>query len=180
MEAVLAVLQAVASVSGLAVTIVIAVLVHRAGRRIARAEYAREVNAAWMAVDSLALSSDEVLTDLDRMMHSDSRLDSLGDRRRRWLSYLVINPLMNAHVGAREGLAVGGREADSTERSLKNLVRDDVFYRVVQEYAYDKAFVALCGRLREEQGLPMSPPEDLLPGMAGGERTVQRGGVDER
>ncbi|MFF3398253.1 hypothetical protein ACFYW6_07040 [Streptomyces sp. NPDC002659] len=139
-----------ASVMGLSITVVIAWLVHRLTRRIARIEHGRELKNAWIAVDNVVFGDEALLRIADQLTHAGTESDSMEVRRKRWICLMLMNPLSTVFTGISEGL-LDERATVILERELYVLVRDDMFFALSQEYTYEPEFAELCRRLRNAQ-----------------------------
>ena len=132
-----------------ALTALIAYVVSRAGRRVARLEQDRAIKEAWVQVDQAALASDVDLQLLDRLLHPDEAEVDPETRRKRWLAYMILNPVDAAWSAALAGHMPEGT-LDSSEATMRALVRDDTVYDLIRTFVYNKPFRARCAELRSE------------------------------
>ena len=68
--------------------------------------------------------------------------------RRRWLAYMVLNPLEAAWSGAKFG-HLPDAVLDSSERTMRGLVQHDDVYALIQGFVYSMEFRARCAELRK-------------------------------
>lgn len=132
-------------------TLAIAIVVHRAARRLAILETEGKVRSAWLSVDIATLGDDRLLEIMDRLFHPDEENVPIETKRKRWACYLLRNPLEYQYINAeRHYLQDEERSRRSVEHSLRPLVNDPVFSDLVSEYTNYGPFVRLCQRLRTE------------------------------
>lgn len=124
-------------------------VVFRAGRSVVRLEQDRAVKEAWIAIDQVALGRVEHLRLLDAMFHPDRVGDSDETKTRRWLAYMVLNPLEAAWSSSRETHMPDGT-TDSSERSMRAMLRDPEVAAMMQTVVYGKAFRNRCKELLRE------------------------------
>lgn len=150
---------AVASVN-VGVTVYIAVTVRNAGRKVVAMEQDRAIKEAWIQIDQTALSNSDDLSTLDQMFHPDRQSEDMPEKRKRWLAYMVLNPLEAAWSAAQQKNMPDGANK-SSEGAMRNLVRDKGIAELIQEVVYGEAFKQRCKDLREEyvkqQANPASP-----------------------
>lgn len=133
----------------IAVTALIALAVHRASRRAAQLEHDRGIKDAWINIDMAALQDPDNMRLLDQMIHADADDGDPDAQRRRWLAYMVLNPLEAAWSAAKFGHLSGG-VLDSSERTMRGLVRHEDVYALIQGFVYSSEFRARCTVLRKE------------------------------
>ncbi|MFJ9775707.1 hypothetical protein ACIRVF_31430 [Kitasatospora sp. NPDC101157] len=141
------IVQAIASVAGVAATVFIAWTVRRGTKRLARIEHDRAIKNAWIAIDTIALSDDRNLEAADLLINPDTEGDSLEERRRRWLCFMFMNP-MGATFRGFDGGLFDSSAAAPYENELYPLASNEVFFAMVKKYAFEPGFVELCERLR--------------------------------
>lgn len=129
------------------VTLYIAYTVKRAGRNVVRMEQDRGIKDAWIEVDQAALACDEDLELLDRMIHPDQHGQNRLAKRKRWLAYMVLNPLEAAWTSAKEGNMQAGALA-SSEKTMAALVRDPEVFSLIEGFVYGSHFRQRCMALR--------------------------------
>lgn len=132
-----------------AVTGWIAVALHRASSRVVAMEQDRAIKDAWITIDQVALADETDMQLLDAMFCPDDCADTPNEKRKRWLAYMVLNPLEAAWTSARQG-KMPDAALGSTEESMRNLVRDEAIHELIQRVVYDTAFKARCMKMREE------------------------------
>lgn len=132
-----------------ALTALIAYAVSQAGRKVARLEQDRAIKDAWVQVDQAALANDLDLQLLDDLLHPGNPEASTEARRKRWLAYMILNPLDAAWSAAQAGHMPEGT-LDSSEASMRALVRDDAVYEMIRTFVYNRPFRERCAELRAE------------------------------
>lgn len=130
-------------------TALIAYTVSRAGRRVARMEQDRAIKEAWVQVDQAALANDTDLRLLDGLLHPEAAESTQEERRKRWLAYMILNPVDAAWSAAREGHMPDGT-LESSEATMRALVRDDGAYALIRTFVYNRPFRTRCEQLRAE------------------------------
>ncbi|MET9312514.1 hypothetical protein ABZX12_11850 [Kribbella sp. NPDC003505] len=139
-------------VSSLIATVVVALAVYRGTKTLARIQLQHEQRIAWMELDFHVLENDESLKVVDELLHPDDANATIARRRKRWICYLLRNPLESTYLGVRAGLANCEKTSMASLRaSLAPLVHDELFMEMIERYTPDPAFVTLCHRLRDEQ-----------------------------
>src|SRR5262249_35201915 len=95
--------QAILALAALIGSIAMAAFVWNGTRRIAKLDYERSVREIWIAIDTVALSSDATLIMADNLMDQRNRSDEIEQRRRRWFSYMILNAITSSFFGAKNG-----------------------------------------------------------------------------
>jgi hypothetical protein len=131
------------------VTAYIAYAVQKGSRRVVQMEQDRGIKDAWIEVDQAALGSDEDLDLLDGMIHPDSRGEDRTARRKRWLAYMILNPLEAAWTSATAGNMQAGA-VSSSEHTMRAIVRDPVAWSLIENFVYGDGFRARCLQFRRE------------------------------
>ena len=131
------------------VTLYIARAVTRAGRNVVQMEQDRGLKEAWVEVDKAALDNEADLTLLDAMIHPDRCGEELADKRKRWLAYMVLNPLEAAWTSAKAGNMQTGA-VESSERTMRAMVRDPQVCELIDGFVYNSEFRERCIALRNE------------------------------
>lgn len=154
------ILERLLDASSLIASVVIAFAVYRGTKTFARMQLQHDQRTAWMDLDFHVLENDHVLEVVDQLLHPDDPGATLSRRRKRWICYLLRNPLESMYLGAQAGL-VNCEETSmaSLRASLKALVRDDMFMEMIDTYTPDPGFVALCHELRNELQIESKAPE---------------------
>ena len=142
-------LRVLVTAVNVAMTAYIAYAVQKAGRNGVQMEQDRGIKGAWIEIDRTALASDQDLDLLDAMIHPDKAKDTQVERRKRWLAYMVLNPLEAAWTSANDGNMQHGALA-SSERTMRAMVADDTVYELIQQFVYGTAFQQRCQALRGE------------------------------
>ncbi|MEO7051242.1 MAG: hypothetical protein ABI128_06220 [Rhodanobacter sp.] len=130
------------------VTLYIARAVTKAGRNVVQMEQDRGIKDAWVEVDKTALADDADLALLDAMIHPDQCGEDPADKRKRWLAYMVLNPLEAAWTSAKAGNMQAGA-VDSSERTMRALIRDPLVCQLIEGFVYGSDFRKRCLELRK-------------------------------
>jgi hypothetical protein len=138
------------TVLGLA-TLALALLILRTSRRERRAESARIMQELWNVVNTLALSNDEVLQIIDVMADPKTLSHDLERRRKRWISFVVLNAFQAAYLGMRDSILDRSYAERTLEQLLPELLMDEEFYALTQGRGYHPSFSSYCASLRESE-----------------------------
>jgi hypothetical protein len=137
------------SMGNVLVTLYIAHSVQKASRNVVRMEQDRGIKDAWIAIDRAALDSEENLHLLDAMIHPDAQEEDRLAKRKRWLAYMVLNPLEAAWTSASNG-SMHADALQSSERTMASLVRDPEVFELIEGFVYGGAFRRRCIELRNQ------------------------------
>ena len=143
-------IQLVVSISGLFVTVWLALIVQRSAARLTQLEFARALSDSWIHVDDVTLK-DPDLVRLAELFHPPRETADPAFQKKRLYLLVFLNPLQTTYQAARLGL-FGQNNAKSIEAlksQLAYVVKDDDAYWVTQNQGYDPDFVALCREVRE-------------------------------
>lgn len=149
------VIQALASVAGLIVTIWIARFVQRSSSKFSQLEFSRALRESWIHIDVLTLQNASVLRLANQYLPRREGADaSFGQKRVFLLSYL--SPINTAYQAARQGMyGPGTAEAvEAIKVQLVPVVSDDDGFWVTQNHGHDPDFMALCREVRESLSRP--------------------------
>ena len=143
--------QAILTLAALIGTVVVSVFVYYGTKRLAILEHARSIRDAWVAIDSLALSSDEMVKIADNLQHPEFSTQSVQEMRKRWFAYALLNALISTVHGARQGLIHDPKAAlVRAKTQLRMLVQDDILFELTQLPSNDQDIAALARALRDE------------------------------
>ncbi|MGY0504771.1 hypothetical protein [Luteimonas sp. e5] len=119
-------------------------------RKTVAIESLRAVRDAWMQVDQSVLADAHNLRIADALFHPDAEGDEEA-RRKRWIIYMALNPVVSDFIAAHAGLLPDGAQViDNCRVVLRNLLRDDDTFRATQSGAYFPPFARLCAEIRAE------------------------------
>lgn len=139
----------VVGVINIGVTAYVAYIVGRAGKAVVRLEQDRAIKDAWIQIDQTALGNPVDLQLLDAMFHPDQVHEDEESKRRRWLGYMVLNPVEAAWSSAKRGHMPDAAVA-SSEATMRAFVRDDMLYALLLQVVYGNDFKTRCRELRAE------------------------------
>jgi hypothetical protein len=167
-QAVAAIAQSILAFVAIVGTVAVSIFVYYGTRRIARMQYEQSIRDAWVAVDTAALENDATLLIADSLMDPHSEELPIERRRKRWLSYMMLNPLFATYSGLQEGL-VNQETVKSLHTELGLILRDDDVYKITQSGIYPPSFAALCETLRKNfrahhavrTRAPLAPPSEV-------------------
>ncbi len=137
------------SMGNVLVTLYIAHSVQKAGRNVGRMEQDRGIKDAWIAIDQAALDNEENLDLLDAMIHPDAHGQDRLTKRKRWLAYMLLNPLEAAWTSTTNG-NMHPDALQSCERTMTSLVRDPEVFELIEGFVYSGAFRRRCIELRNQ------------------------------
>ena len=147
-----AVAQAVLAFAALAATVAVGVMVYIGTKRLTSFQLYSQNKNAWNAIDSLALSSDEMLRVADDLLPPSCPSGTpIDEMRRKWLGYLVVNACAERYLAAKRNLFhCSDALTESAKYTLRHVLRDDMIYRITQESGYEKEIQELCCEIREQ------------------------------
>jgi len=147
-----AVAQAILALVTLIGSIAVSLFIWYGTRRIAQLDYERSLREAWMAVDAVALSSDEMLVMADTLMDPKNAASHIEARRRRWFAYTLMNAIVSTYFGAKHGFTQSRKDSlEACRQLLRPLMNHDEIFEITQGHGYEPEFSALCREVREEQ-----------------------------
>lgn len=154
-------LSLIISVLSLVSSIAIALILYSASKKIEIQGFSNTLRDCWIQTDSLVLSNDMLLTEMDYLLHPDQRDSTIAEKRRRWLSYLIANTLSVNYNGIKHNLLPDPKASeDSLIRSLEGLTRHKEFMDIV-DYFYEKDFRDLCYNIHKRQKRDIEKTEAL-------------------
>jgi hypothetical protein len=145
-----AIAQTIIAFFTLIVTIALTYLVYRATKIIAAIEYSRSIRDAWLSVDSVALSNDEMLKIADKLMDPSTVNDSIELRRKRWLAFMVFNIMVSNFEGKEHSFLKDEDSKAAFDKLLMPLIIDDDSFILTQTKGHPPKFSAYCKKMREE------------------------------
>lgn len=145
-----AIAQTIIAFFTLIVTAALTYLVYRGTKTIAGIEYSRSIRDAWLAVDSVALSNDELLNVADRLMDATTINDPIELRRKRWLAFMVLNIMISYFEGQKHEFLKDEVAKAAFDRLLMPLIVDKDSFTLTQTKGYAPDFSDYCKKLREE------------------------------
>lgn len=121
-------------------------------RKTVAIESLRAVRDSWMQVDQAVLADPESLRIADALFNPDAAADGDAEaRRKRWIIYLALNPVVSDYMAARAGLVPDAPQVIQNCRVLLGqLLRDDDTFRATQSGAYFAPFAQLCAEIRAD------------------------------
>lgn len=137
-------------ISGLSLitSVVIAFILHSAGKKIETQNFSNSLRGSWIEIDSTVLTDEKLLYEIDRLIHPAHENSTIDEKKRRWLCYMIANALSVNYNGIRHKLLPDPKGAEaSLIKSLEGLTQHPEFMEVV-EYSYEKQFKELCYRIR--------------------------------
>lgn len=145
-----AVAQAVLALIALILSVVIPLMIHKGSKLIAKLQYEKSMRESWIAVDTVALSSEEMIRIADGLVSPDSTNESLETLRKRWFVLIMMNPIKDMYFGAMHGL-YEPKEAvlQNVSQILSPILQDEDAFRITQSHGYEKEFSDFCRTVRD-------------------------------
>jgi hypothetical protein len=144
-----AVAQTVIGLLTLIVTVVLTYLLYRGTKAIAAIEYSRSLRDAWITLDSVVLSNDEMLKIADKLMDPKAIDDPIDLRRKKWIAFIVFNILASTFEGHEQEFMKDEDARTAFDRLLMPLIIDDDTFVLTQTRGHPPAFSGHCKKLRE-------------------------------
>lgn len=144
----LSILEDYTDLLGIAGQLIVALSIVYSGRLIARAQYMRTMQDAWNDLNKTALSDEENLRILSRMIDASYSSKSVAARKRH-LSFMALNILQASVIGKSLALMDRSYTRENTHEILARLVKDDTIFELSQSRGYHPKFKRLCKRLRK-------------------------------
>ena len=142
-------LQLVAAIAGLFITVWLALIVQRSAARLTQLEFARAVRDTWLHVDDVTLRDPDLIRLVDQFQPPRETADPAFQKKRLFL-LVFLNPLQTAYQAARQGFfgPNSAKSIESIKAQLAYVVKDDDAYWVTQNQGYDPDFMDLCRDVR--------------------------------
>lgn len=142
-------LTLIISVLSLITSVVIAYIIHSAGKKIETQNFSNSLRSSWIDIDSTVLANEKLLIEIDDLLHPGHRDTPINEKQKRWLCYMIANALAVNYNGIKHGLLPDTKTAEaSLIRSLEGLTQHKEFMDVI-EYSYEKNFKELCYQVRD-------------------------------
>jgi len=150
-QAYAAIAQTVIALLALIATILLTYFIYRYTVAIAKLEYTRSIRAAWLTIDSIALSSDEMLKIADSLMDPNAtpNNDPIELQRKRWFAFMVYGILDSIHEGHKKKFLKDEDAKLAFEQLLFPLIRDSNTYIITQSRGHTSGFSTYCRKMRE-------------------------------
>jgi hypothetical protein len=145
-----AIVQTIIAFLTLIVTGALTYLVYRGTKAIAAIEYSRSIRDAWLTIDSVALSNDEILKTADKLMDASTVNDPIELRPKRWLAFMVFNILISIFEGQEQAFLKDEDVKTAFDQILMPLIIDNDSFILTQSKGHPPRFSAYCKKLREE------------------------------
>lgn len=149
LQAYSAVAQTVLAFLTLIVTAALTYLVYRGTKNIAAIEYSRSIRDAWLAFDSVALASDDMLIVADKLMDASTAGNPIELRRKRWLTFMVLNIMTSTFEGRKYKFVKHEDAKAAFDRLLMPIVIDDDAFPLTQSKGHPPDFSIYCKNLRD-------------------------------
>ncbi len=155
-----AIIQTIVAIFTLVASVAVSVILYLGTRRIAIAEYRRSMRDGWASVNATALGDEQTLKIADLLLEPSLETIPIEERRRKWFSYMLLNPLATTYYGIQNGYVEPGTLA-RVERMVSVLMQNDEVYELIQRDIFEPEFTAFCRFLRDKpchlQSKPSSP-----------------------
>jgi hypothetical protein len=148
--------QVAVGVAAIIASLAAAYFVYFGTKKMSRLDYERSVRDAWMTVDNAVLEHNDLLEVADTLFNpADQAGISDVRRKKRWLAYMILNPLASGFYGCEHGMT-DGQAKRGIEAMLKLILHDDDVYMLTQSGVHEEAFIKWCRELRAQ--LPAAAP----------------------
>lgn len=121
-------LTLIISALSLITSVVIAYILHSAGKKIETQNFSNSLRSSWIDIDSTVLANEKLLIEIDDLLHPGHRDAPINEKQKRWLCYMIANALAVNYNGIKHGLLPDPKAAEaSLIRSLEGLTQHKEF-----------------------------------------------------
>ena len=125
--------------------VVVAMFVYFGTKRIAKAQFAQTLSAAWIAYNTTILNDDKNIRLMNAMLDKQAPPET-DLPRKRWLGFLLLNPFAIAHSGIENKL-IEPELLEQVRSALAGWLSDPEIYQLSQTGVYPPAFAKFCHEL---------------------------------
>jgi len=143
-----AALQGYCAVLMVIATMAIPLFIWVSGKRLAAAQYVRDLQDLINQVNRLALQSDENLLTMGRMNGLDVYVRSTVELRKAYLAFVCMNAFQAEFLGVRAGLVQAKHGFPALRQLVGPMMKDELIWRLVRERGYHPDFVEFCSQVR--------------------------------
>lgn len=132
-------------------TLAIPLLIWISGRRLAAAQYVRDLQDLINQINILALQNDDNLTVLARVNGLDAYAQDIEEKRKAYLSFVCLNAFQAEYLGMKAGLVRAKYGYPALLQLVEPMLRDELVWRLVSERGYHPDFVEFCAQIRSRR-----------------------------
>jgi hypothetical protein len=139
-----AILQTLIAFFTLIATIVLTVFVYKGTKTIASIEHSRSIRDAWLTIDSIALSNNEMLVVADDLMSNFKHTDEIDQKQKRWFALMVFNILISIFEGKEKQFLENDDAKKAFDQLLVPMLSDEDVYNLTQNRGHPLDFSKYC------------------------------------
>jgi hypothetical protein len=128
-------------------TVLISVVLYRQAQSLKRVEIHNQAIQAYNLLNSVAVSSPEVLAAFDTLGRPDSPDDD-STRRRRWCAFIWLEALQVAYTALKSRMIDERYAEQALRQQLEVILKDDLVYWLVLHRGFDPRFAEYCTDIR--------------------------------
>jgi len=132
-------------------TLAIPLLIWISGRRLASAQYVRDLQDLINQINAIALQTDSNLLILGRVNGLDAYAHNIEEMRKAYLTFVCLNAFQAEFVGMKAGLVNARYGHLMLQQLVGPMLRDELVWRLVSERGYHPDFVDFCAQIRNRQ-----------------------------
>jgi hypothetical protein len=129
-------------------SLLIAWVIWRDSRREKKAEASRIIQDVWNVVNTMAITNDEILEEVDKMFAPAFASQSIEVKRKRWIAFCVLNALQITYLEEVYDILDEEYASQSLKQLLPVLLQDDDIYYLTQNRGYHPRFSLYCKQIR--------------------------------
>jgi hypothetical protein len=142
------VLQGYCAVLTVIATMAIPLLIWVSGKRLAAAQYVRDLQDLINQVNLLALQTDDNLLTMGHVNGLDVYARSTAELRKAYLTFVCLNAFQAEFLGAKAGLVQAKYGYPALLQLVEPMLKDELVWRLVSERGYHPDFVEFCSQVR--------------------------------
>ena len=143
------VLQGYCAVLMVIATMAIPLFIWVSGRRLAAAQYVRDLQDLINQVNLLALQTDDNLMMMGHVNGLDLYARSGAELRKVYLTFVCLNAFQAEFLGAKAGLVPAKYGYPALRQVVEPMLKDELVWRLVRERGYHPDFVEFCSQVRD-------------------------------
>jgi hypothetical protein len=130
-------------------TLAIPLFIWISGKRLAAAQYVRDLQDLINQINVLALQTDDNLLTLAHVNGMDAYAENVGGMRKAYLTFVCLNAFQAEFLGVKAGLVHAKFGYSALKQLIEPMLRDELVWRLVSERGYHPDFVRYCAQLRK-------------------------------
>jgi hypothetical protein len=143
-----AVVQGYCAVLMVIATMAIPLFIWVSGKRLAAAQYVRDLQDLINQINLLALRTDENLMMMSQLNGLDQYAGSNTELRRVYLTFVCFNAFQAEFLGAKAGLVHAKYGYPALRQLVAPMLKDELTWRLIRERGYHPDFVEFCSQIR--------------------------------